>query len=38
MLALEDVKNDAHIRGIQPDEIVRVVQVEPIGDDAITVY
>jgi superfamily II DNA or RNA helicase len=38
MIKLEDIKKDAQIRGIQADEIVRVVQVEPVGDHAITVY
>lgn len=38
MLKLEDVKKNAQIRGIQADEIVRIVQVEPVGDAAITVY
>jgi SNF2 family DNA or RNA helicase len=38
MLKLEDIKKDAQIRGIQTDEIVRVVQVEPVGDNALTVY
>jgi superfamily II DNA or RNA helicase len=38
MLKLEDVKKDAQIRGLEPDEIVRVVTIEPVGDDAITVY
>ncbi|HAU0909275.1 TPA: DUF3883 domain-containing protein [Legionella pneumophila] len=38
MLKLEDIKKDAQVRGIQAEEIVRVVQVEPIGDAAITVY
>ena len=38
MLKLEDIQKDAQIRGIQADEIVRVVQVEPVGDDALTVY
>jgi superfamily II DNA or RNA helicase len=38
MLKLEDVKKDAQIRGIQAEEIVRIVQVEPVGDAAITVY
>lgn len=38
MLKLEDVKKNAQIRGIQADEIVRIVQVEPVGDVAITVY
>ncbi|MDY0134335.1 MAG: SNF2-related protein, partial [Atribacterota bacterium] len=38
MLKLEDIKKDAQVRGIQPEEIVRIVQVEPVGDAAITVY
>ena len=38
MLKLEDIKKDAQIRGILPDEIVRVVQTEPVGDSAVTVY
>ncbi len=38
MLKLEDIKKDAQIRGIQADEVVRVVQVEPVGDSALTVY
>lgn len=35
MLKLEDIKKDAHIRSIQAEEIVRVVQLEPIGDKAL---
>ena len=38
MLKLEDIKKDTQIRGIEPDEIVRVVSVEPVGDNALTVY
>ena len=38
MLKLEDIKKDAQVRGIQAKEIVRVVQIEPLGDAAITVY
>ena len=38
MLKLEDIKKDAQIKGIQSDEVVRIVQVEPVGDAAITVY
>ena len=38
MLKLEDIEKDAQIRGIQPDEIVRIVQTEPVGDNAVTVY
>lgn len=38
MLKLEDIKKDAQIRGIQGNEVVRIVQVERVGDSAITVY
>lgn len=38
MFKLENIKKDVQIRGIQADEIVRVVQVEPVGDNALTVY
>lgn len=38
MLKLEDIKKDAQVRGIQAEEIVRVVQVEPVGEHAVTVY
>jgi len=38
MIRLEDIKKDAQIRGIQGDEPVCIVQVEPIGQDALTVY
>ena len=38
MLKLEDIRKDAQIRGIEPEEIVRVVTVEPVGDDSITIY
>ena len=38
MLKLEDIKKDVQIRGIQSDEIVKIVQIEPVGDAAITVY
>ena len=38
MLKLQEIKKDAQIRGIQTDEIVRIVQVEPVGDAALTVY
>lgn len=38
MLKLEDIKKDAQVRGIQTDEIVRVVQIEPVGENALTVY
>ena len=35
---LEDIKKDAQVRGIASDQVVRIVQVEPVGDAAITVY
>ena len=38
MLKLEDIVKDAQIRGIEPEEIVRVVTIEPVGDDAVTIY
>jgi superfamily II DNA or RNA helicase len=38
MLKLEDIKKDAQILGLHAGEIVRVVQVEPAGDNALTVY
>ncbi|SEP62730.1 SNF2 family N-terminal domain-containing protein [Ectothiorhodospira magna] len=37
MLKLEDVRKDAQVRGIRHDEIVRIVSVEPVGTDALTV-
>lgn len=38
MIKLEDIKKDAQIRGIQGDDIVRIVQTESVGDHALTVY
>lgn len=38
MIKLEDIKKDAQIRGIQGSEIVRVVQTEPVGEQALTIY
>lgn len=38
MLKLEDIRKDAQIRGMQSDEVVRIVQVEPVGADALTAY
>ena len=38
VLKLEDIKKDAQIRGIKREEIVRIVTVEPVGTDALTVY
>jgi SNF2 family DNA or RNA helicase len=39
LLKLEEIKKkDAQIRGIEPERVVRVVTVESVGEDAITVY
>ena len=38
MVKLEDIAKDAVIRGVQGDDVVRIVQVEPIGDSALTIY
>ncbi len=38
MVKLEDIKKSAQIKGIQGDELVNIVQVEPVGDSALTVY
>ena len=35
MLKLEDIKKDAQVRGIQSGEIVRIVQVVPVGDESM---
>ena len=37
MLKLEDIKKDAQVKGIRGDEIVRIVQFEPVGEHAVTV-
>jgi len=38
MLKLQEIKKDDQVSGIQADEIVHIVQVEPLGDAALTVY
>ena len=38
MLKLEDLKKDAQIRGLEGNKIVRIVSVEPVGDDAANVF
>lgn len=38
MLKLEQIKKDAQVQGLQADGVVRIVSVEPVGSDAITVY
>ena len=38
MLRLEDIKAGAQVLGLDPSGVVRVVTVEPVGPDALTVY
>ena len=38
MLTLEDITKDAAVSGIEPDQVVRIVTTEPVGDSALTVY
>lgn len=38
MLKLEDIRVNAHIRGIQGDNVVEIIQIKPVGNDALTVY
>ena len=38
MLKLEDIHPNAQICGILPHEIVRIVQAEAVGTDALTIY
>jgi len=38
MLKLEDIRKDAAITGLEPDQVVRVVYSERVGDGAITVF
>jgi hypothetical protein len=35
---LEYVKKDAVISGIEPNQVVRVISSERVGDNALTVY
>jgi len=37
-LKLEDLKKDATVLGVEPGVVVRIVQVELVGPDAVTVY
>ncbi len=37
MLKLEDITKDAQPRGVLPDQVVRIIQVDPIGDHAVTI-
>lgn len=38
MLALEKLQKDLLVGGLLPDQFVRIVSVEHLGDDAVTVY
>ena len=38
MLKLKDIQKNDQILGIKNDEIVQVIQVDPIGESALTVY
>jgi len=38
MLKLEDIKIGAEIAGLIPNELAKVVAVNPIGNNAVTVY
>ena len=38
MLKLEDIRKDAAVTGIEPDQVVRVVTTEPVGPNALNVY
>jgi hypothetical protein len=33
MLKLEDLKKDAQVRGLEGDQVVRIVLAEPVGAD-----
>ena len=37
MLRLEEIQKDAALAGIEPGQIVRVIAVEPVGTEALTV-
>lgn len=37
MLKLEDITKDAQLRGVLPDQVVRIIQVDRIGDHAVTI-
>lgn len=37
MLKLEDITKDAQLRGVLPDQVVRIIQVDPMGDHAVTI-
>lgn len=37
MLRLEEISKDAALAGVEPGQIVRVIAVEPVGAEALTV-
>ena len=37
MLKLEDIKKGSEINGIEPDEIVKIVSVDPLGEAALEI-
>jgi hypothetical protein len=38
VLKLEDLKVGAQVQGIQPGGIVTIVQIAPVGEDALAVH
>jgi superfamily II DNA or RNA helicase len=38
MLKLEDIRKDAAVQGVEPGQVVRIVQTETAGPNALTVY
>ena len=38
MLTLEAITKNAALIEIEPDEVVRVVTTEPVGDNALTAF
>lgn len=38
LIKLEDIKKDAVVNGLLPNEVVRILSVESVGTDAITIY
>ena len=38
MLKLEDLEKDAQIRNLEGNKIVRIVSIEPVGNDAANVF
>jgi len=38
VLKLEDIKKNCQLQGVEDSEIVRVVSIDPVGQDALTIY